>query len=66
MKEHLNSPAVPLKQVLKLILFSVPDKFAPTLPTRDWLTHPLADNPWYTPILALVPALLGNLGILLY
>ncbi|XP_023335287.1 electroneutral sodium bicarbonate exchanger 1 [Eurytemora carolleeae] len=42
---------------------SVPDKFAPTLPTRDWLIHPLADNPWYTPILALVPALLGSILI---
>ena len=41
-------------------LFSVPDKFAPTLPTRDWLINPLGGNPVWTPVIAVVPALLGN------
>ena len=37
----------------------VPDKFAPTLPTRDWLIHPLGGNPLWTAFAAVVPALLG-------
>jgi len=42
---------------------SVPDKFAPTLPTRDWLINPLGGNPVWTPVIAVVPALLGSILI---
>jgi sodium bicarbonate transporter 10 len=42
---------------------SVPDKFAPTLPTRDWLIHPLGGNPAWTAVVAVVPAILGSILI---
>lgn len=41
----------------------VPAKFAPTLPTRTWLIDPVGNNPWWTPIIALAPALLGSILI---
>ena len=39
----------------------VPDRFAPTLPTRGWLVPPLNGNPVYTPVLAILPAILGSI-----
>ena len=41
--------------------YRVPDKFAPTLPTRDWVIHPLGGNPVWTAPVAVVPAILGKL-----
>ena len=38
--------------------YRVPDKFAPTLPTRDWVIHPLGGNPVWTAPVAVVPAIL--------
>jgi len=42
---------------------SVPDRFAPTLPTRDWVVPMFGNNPWWTPLLALAPAILGSILI---
>jgi len=42
---------------------SVPDRFAPTLPTRDWVVPLFGNNPWWTPLLALAPAILGSILI---
>merc|ERR1719481_42022 len=41
----------------------VPAKFAPTLPTRGWIVPMLNGNPWWTILLAVVPALLGSILI---
>ena len=40
---------------------TVPEKFAPTLPTRGWLVPPLNGNPVYTPVVALIPAVLASI-----
>ena len=42
----------------------VPAEFQPTAYwKRGWLIHPLKENPWYSPIVAIVPALLGTILI---
>jgi len=40
---------------------SVPDTIRPTWEGRGWLIHPLGNNPWYTSLLAVVPAILGTI-----
>lgn len=43
---------------------SVPDKFAPTLPDRGWLVPIMHElNPWWTSLIAIVPAILGSILI---
>jgi len=37
----------------------VPSKFAPTRPDRGWLIHPFNGNPWWSGLVAVVPALLA-------
>lgn len=38
---------------------NVPQEFKPTSKHRDWLFHPFPEkNPWWTPIVAVIPALL--------
>jgi sodium bicarbonate transporter 10 len=38
----------------------VPSEFAPTRPDRGWIVTPYDDrNPWWSPIAAILPALLG-------
>ena len=39
----------------------VPATFSPTLTERSWLVHPLADNPWWSSLFAIVPALLATI-----
>jgi hypothetical protein len=44
-------------------LISVPDKFAPTLPDRGWVVPIMHElNPWWTILVAIVPAILGRLS----
>ena len=42
---------------------SVPEQLRPTWSGRGWLIHPLGHNPWWTPMVAVVPALLGTILI---
>lgn len=42
---------------------NVPSKFAPTWSGRTWLIPPFNGNPVYTPIFAIVPAVLGTILI---
>ncbi|KAK7507322.1 hypothetical protein BaRGS_00001257 [Batillaria attramentaria] len=37
----------------------VPENFAPTNPKRDWVINPVGENPWWTALAAVVPALLA-------
>ncbi|KAK7112417.1 electroneutral sodium bicarbonate exchanger 1-like isoform X2 [Littorina saxatilis] len=37
----------------------VPEEFAPTNPARGWLVNPVGDNPWWTVLAAIIPALLA-------
>lgn len=41
----------------------VPIEFKPTLPGRGWVIMPFNGNPVYTPLLAVLPALLGTILI---
>ncbi|ELW62498.1 Serine/threonine-protein kinase Nek10, partial [Tupaia chinensis] len=41
----------------------VPEKFEPTDPNRGWLISPLGDNPWWTLLIAAIPALLCTILI---
>ncbi|XP_036346957.1 electroneutral sodium bicarbonate exchanger 1-like, partial [Rhagoletis pomonella] len=42
----------------------VPHVFKPTLSSRDWLVPPFTtNNPWWTPVIALFPAVLGTILI---
>ena len=41
----------------------VPEEFRPTWKGRGWLIPPIGNNPIYTPIAALIPALLGTILI---
>lgn len=43
---------------------NVPQEFKPTSKNRDWLFHPFPEkNPWWTPLIALLPALLCTILI---
>ncbi|XP_050995926.1 sodium bicarbonate cotransporter 3 isoform X8 [Acomys russatus] len=42
---------------------NVPEKFEPTDPSRGWIISPLGDNPWWTLLIAAVPALLCTILI---
>uniref|UniRef100_A0A8C6A7U4 Anion exchange protein n=1 Tax=Marmota marmota marmota TaxID=9994 RepID=A0A8C6A7U4_MARMA len=41
----------------------VPEKFEPTDPNRGWIISPLGDNPWWTLLIAAIPALLCTILI---
>ncbi|XP_026635482.1 sodium bicarbonate cotransporter 3 isoform X1 [Microtus ochrogaster] len=41
----------------------VPEKFEPTDPSRGWIISPLGDNPWWTLLIAAIPALLCTILI---
>ncbi|KAF6313519.1 solute carrier family 4 member 7 [Rhinolophus ferrumequinum] len=41
----------------------VPEKFEPTDPNRGWLISPLGENPWWTLLIAAIPALLCTILI---
>ncbi|XP_004588338.4 sodium bicarbonate cotransporter 3 isoform X2 [Ochotona princeps] len=41
----------------------VPEKFEPTDPNRGWIINPLGDNPWWTLLIAAIPALLCTILI---
>jgi hypothetical protein len=41
----------------------VPNELRPTWSGRGWLINPIGNNPWWTPIAAIVPALLGTILI---
>ncbi|KAM7064013.1 sodium bicarbonate cotransporter 3 isoform 14-T14 [Molossus nigricans] len=41
----------------------VPEKFEPTDPNRGWIISPLGENPWWTLLIAAVPALLCTILI---
>ncbi|XP_036188691.1 sodium bicarbonate cotransporter 3 isoform X4 [Myotis myotis] len=41
----------------------VPEKFEPTDPNRGWIINPLGENPWWTLLIAAVPALLCTILI---
>ncbi|KAM5280256.1 sodium bicarbonate cotransporter 3 isoform 12-T12 [Ctenodactylus gundi] len=41
----------------------VPEKFEPTDPNRGWIISPLGGNPWWTLLIAAVPALLCTILI---
>ncbi|XP_054965560.1 sodium bicarbonate cotransporter 3 isoform X4 [Pan paniscus] len=41
----------------------VPEKFEPTHPERGWIISPLGDNPWWTLLIAAIPALLCTILI---
>ncbi|XP_074543603.1 sodium bicarbonate cotransporter 3-like isoform X7 [Halichoeres trimaculatus] len=41
----------------------VPDRFEPTSKTRGWLIDPLGNNPWWTLLVAALPALLCTILI---
>ncbi|XP_072304151.1 sodium bicarbonate cotransporter 3-like isoform X3 [Eucyclogobius newberryi] len=42
---------------------NVPDRFEPTSKHRGWLMDPLGDNPWWTLLVAVLPALLCTILI---
>jgi sodium bicarbonate transporter 10 len=43
---------------------NVPSAFAPTLPNRGWIVSPFNQkNPWWTPVAAVLPALLATILI---
>ncbi|KAM6910521.1 sodium bicarbonate cotransporter 3-like [Xenentodon cancila] len=42
---------------------NVPDRFEPTSNTRGWLISPLGPNPWWTLLVAAIPALLCTILI---
>uniref|UniRef100_A0A670ZJ90 Anion exchange protein n=1 Tax=Pseudonaja textilis TaxID=8673 RepID=A0A670ZJ90_PSETE len=42
---------------------NVPEKFEPTQSDRGWLINPLGSNPWWTLVIAAVPALLCTILI---
>ncbi|XP_053717287.1 sodium bicarbonate cotransporter 3-like isoform X10 [Synchiropus splendidus] len=42
---------------------NVPDRFEPTSKNRGWLIDPLGDNPWWTMLVAALPALLCTILI---
>ncbi|XP_028256212.1 sodium bicarbonate cotransporter 3-like isoform X8 [Parambassis ranga] len=42
---------------------NVPDRFEPTSKNRGWLMDPLGDNPWWTLLVAALPALLCTILI---
>ncbi|XP_028163614.1 sodium bicarbonate cotransporter 3 isoform X4 [Ostrinia furnacalis] len=41
----------------------VPSEFKPTLPTREWVITPFNGNPFWSAIIAILPALLGTILI---
>ncbi|XP_053600997.1 sodium-driven chloride bicarbonate exchanger isoform X4 [Plodia interpunctella] len=41
----------------------VPSEFKPTLPTRNWIITPFNGNPFYSALVAILPALLGTILI---
>ncbi|XP_046517401.1 sodium bicarbonate cotransporter 3 isoform X8 [Equus quagga] len=41
----------------------VPEKFEPTDPNRGWIISPLGENPWWTLLIAAIPALLCTILI---
>ncbi|XP_044944925.1 sodium bicarbonate cotransporter 3 isoform X4 [Mustela putorius furo] len=41
----------------------VPEKFEPTDPSRGWIISPLGENPWWTLLIAAIPALLCTILI---
>ncbi|KAG7201565.1 hypothetical protein KM043_004313 [Ampulex compressa] len=41
----------------------VPDKFKPTLHGRGWMIWPFQNNPWWSAVVAALPALLGTILI---
>ncbi|XP_060036440.1 sodium bicarbonate cotransporter 3 isoform X2 [Erinaceus europaeus] len=41
----------------------VPEKFQPTNPNRRWIISPLGENPWWTLLIAAIPALLCTILI---
>ncbi|KAM9187535.1 sodium bicarbonate cotransporter 3 isoform 13-T13 [Dugong dugon] len=41
----------------------VPEKFEPTYPNRGWIISPLGENPWWTLLIAAIPALLCTILI---
>ncbi|XP_037381303.1 sodium bicarbonate cotransporter 3 isoform X2 [Talpa occidentalis] len=41
----------------------VPEKFQPTDPNRGWFISPLGENPWWTLLIAAIPALLCTILI---
>ncbi|KAM8921891.1 sodium bicarbonate cotransporter 3 isoform 4-T4 [Lycaon pictus] len=41
----------------------VPEKFEPTDPSRGWFISPLGENPWWTLLIAAIPALLCTILI---
>ncbi|CAG2053059.1 unnamed protein product [Timema podura] len=57
-----------IKMCLLIIFFprihyQVPAEFKPTLSTRGWVVEPFGRNPFWTAIVAVVPALLGTILI---
>ncbi|XP_014681823.1 PREDICTED: electrogenic sodium bicarbonate cotransporter 1-like isoform X2 [Priapulus caudatus] len=43
---------------LKTPKLTVPEKFAPTSPDRGWIIPLMANNPWWAPLAAILPAML--------
>jgi len=41
----------------------VPTEFKPTLEGRGWIIWPFQQNPWWTALAAVIPALLGTILI---
>lgn len=41
----------------------VPSTLRPTWSGRGWLIHPVGNNPWFTPIVAMFPAILATILI---
>ncbi|XP_052757914.1 electroneutral sodium bicarbonate exchanger 1 isoform X4 [Galleria mellonella] len=41
----------------------VPSEFKPTLPTRNWVITPFSGNPFWSALVAILPALLGTILI---
>jgi hypothetical protein len=40
---------------------NVPLDFSPSIPGRSWLIHPLGNNPWYSILFAILPAMLATI-----
>lgn len=41
----------------------VPGEFKPTLPDRGWIIWPFQENPWWSALIAGLPAMLGTILI---
>jgi hypothetical protein len=60
---NFSMSAVDFLMGLRTPKLQVPERFEPTLSTRGWIINPFGENPFWTVIVAPVPALLATILI---